>query len=49
MHLVIMELVMVEVMHQHIWTGSTLALFTLTMLFTVPAAWLLHRFTRVRN
>lgn len=48
-HLVIMELVMVEVMHQHIWTGSTFALFTLTMLFTIPASWLLHRFTRVRN
>ncbi len=48
-HLVIMELVMVEVMHQHIWTGSTFALFTLTMLFTIPVSWLLHRFTRVRN
>ena len=48
-HLVTMELVMVEVMHQHIWTGSTFNLFALTMLVTVPLAWLLHRFTRVRN
>jgi peptidoglycan/LPS O-acetylase OafA/YrhL len=46
-HLVIMELVMVEVLGFHIYTGSVLALFVVTMIVTVPVAWLLHRFTRV--
>ncbi|MDH6197524.1 peptidoglycan/LPS O-acetylase OafA/YrhL [Mycobacterium frederiksbergense] len=47
-HLMIMELVMVEVMQDPVYTGSMLNLFVLTMVFTIPAAWLLHRFTRVR-
>jgi peptidoglycan/LPS O-acetylase OafA/YrhL len=44
-----MEIVMVEVLHQHVYTGSALKLFVATMVFTVPIAWLLHRFTRVRD
>lgn len=48
-HLMIMELVMVEVMRDPVYTGSMLSLFVLTMAFTIPAAWLLHRFTRVRS
>jgi peptidoglycan/LPS O-acetylase OafA/YrhL len=48
-HLVVMEIVMVEVLHQHVYTGSALKLFVATMVFTVPLAWLLHRFTRVRD
>lgn len=48
-HLIIMELVMVEVLQDPVYTGSMVNLFVVTMLFTVPAAWLLHRFTRVRN
>jgi peptidoglycan/LPS O-acetylase OafA/YrhL len=47
-HLVTMELVMVELLDYHIYTGSVLNLFVLTMVVTVPLAWLLHRFTRVR-
>ena len=47
-HLVVMELVMVEVMRQPVYTGSTFALFTLTLAGTIPVAWLLHRLTRVR-
>ncbi|MCA4727179.1 acyltransferase family protein [Mycolicibacterium fortuitum] len=48
-HLMIMELVMVEVMRDPVYTGSMLNLFVLTMIFTIPAAWVLHRFTRVRS
>lgn len=48
-HLVVMELVMVEVMQQPVYTGSTFALFTLTLVGTIPVAWLLHRVTRVRE
>jgi peptidoglycan/LPS O-acetylase OafA/YrhL len=47
-HLIIMELVMVEVLEHPAYTGSIIDLFLVTMVFTVPAAWLLHRFTRVR-
>jgi peptidoglycan/LPS O-acetylase OafA/YrhL len=47
-HLVTMELVMVEILHFHIYTGVVLLLFLATVLVSVPVAWLLHRFTRVR-
>jgi peptidoglycan/LPS O-acetylase OafA/YrhL len=48
-HLMIMELVMVEVLRIPVYTGSIVNLFVLTMVFTIPAAWLLHRLTRVRS
>jgi peptidoglycan/LPS O-acetylase OafA/YrhL len=48
-HLVIMELVMVEVLQDRVYTGSTFALFTVTLVATIPVAWLLHRVTRVRS
>jgi peptidoglycan/LPS O-acetylase OafA/YrhL len=47
-HLITMELVMVEVLRFHIYTGSMALLFIGTLIATVPAAWLLHRVTRVR-
>jgi peptidoglycan/LPS O-acetylase OafA/YrhL len=47
-HLVTMELVMVEILHWHIYTGNVAILFLATFVVTVPVAWLLHRFTRVR-
>ncbi|GAC1400972.1 MAG: acyltransferase [Mycobacterium sp.] len=47
-HLITLELVMVEVLHYHIYTGSVWLLFLATFVVTVPFAWLLHRFTRVR-
>jgi peptidoglycan/LPS O-acetylase OafA/YrhL len=47
-HLVTMELVMVELLRFPIYTGSMGVLFVATFLVTVPVAWLLHRFTRVR-
>ncbi len=48
-HLVTMELVMVEILRFPIYTGSTWALFVVTLVVTVPLAWLLHRLTRVRT
>jgi peptidoglycan/LPS O-acetylase OafA/YrhL len=48
-HLITMELVMVEILHYPIYTGSIVMLFVVTFVVTVPLAWLLHRFTRVRS
>jgi len=48
-HLITMEIAMVEILHYSIYTGSIAALFVVTMVVTVPLAWLLHRFTRVRS
>jgi peptidoglycan/LPS O-acetylase OafA/YrhL len=48
-HLLTMELVMVEILRFPIYTGSMGILFVATFLVTVPVAWLLHRFTRVRS
>ncbi len=48
-HLVLMEIAMVEVLRQPVYTGSMLQLFIVTMVITIPVAWLLHRFTRVRD
>ena len=47
-HLITMELVMVEIVRYPIYTGSVWVLFSGTLVVTVPLAWLLHRFTRVR-
>jgi peptidoglycan/LPS O-acetylase OafA/YrhL len=48
-HLVTMELVMVEVLRYPIYTGSMGWLFVVTLVVTIPLAWLLHRLTRVRT
>ncbi|MCV7151848.1 acyltransferase family protein [Mycolicibacterium pyrenivorans] len=48
-HLIVMELVMVEILRLPIYTGSVWLLFAGTLLATIPLAWLLHRFTRVRS
>jgi peptidoglycan/LPS O-acetylase OafA/YrhL len=48
-HLIVMEIAMVNVLHWPVYTGSALALFVVTLLMTIPVAWVLHRFTRVRN
>jgi peptidoglycan/LPS O-acetylase OafA/YrhL len=47
-HLVLMELVMVEILRYPIYTGSVWLLFAGTLALTIPLAWVLHRFTRVR-
>ncbi len=48
-HLITMEFAMVYVVRAHVYTGSMLHLFVATMVLTIPLAWLLHRFTRVRD
>jgi peptidoglycan/LPS O-acetylase OafA/YrhL len=48
-HLLTMELVMVEIVRYPIYTGSFGIVFVVTFVVTVPLAWLLHRFTRVRS
>lgn len=47
-HLVVMEIAMVEVVRYPVYTGSMLALFVATLALTIPLAWLLHRCTRVK-
>lgn len=48
-HLVLMEITMVEVLRYPVYTGSTLAVFVVTLALTIPLSWALHRLTRVRS
>jgi peptidoglycan/LPS O-acetylase OafA/YrhL len=48
-HLVTMEIAMVEVVRRPVYTGPMLNLFVATLAITIPLAWLLHRFTRVQD
>ena len=48
-HLITMEFAMDYVVREHVYTGSMLNLFVATLILTIPLAWLLHRFTRVRE
>lgn len=48
-HLVVMEVAMTVVLHWIVYTGNTATLFVVTMALSIPVAWVLHRFTRVRS
>jgi len=48
-HLILMEIAMSEVLHWIVYTGNTATLFAVTMALSIPVAWVLHRFTRVRS
>jgi peptidoglycan/LPS O-acetylase OafA/YrhL len=48
-HLITMEFAMDYVVGYHVYTGSMLNLFIAALVLTIPLAWLLHRFTRVRE
>ncbi|MCV7381602.1 acyltransferase [Mycobacterium alsense] len=48
-HLITMEFAMVYVVRAHVYTGPMLYLFVATLVITIPLAWLLHRFTRVKD
>lgn len=47
-HMIVMDFVMVDLLHIPVFTGSMLNLFVVTVLCTIPVAWVLHRFTRPR-
>lgn len=47
-HLILMEVAMTNVLRWRVYTGSMSGLFVVTMALSIPVAWLLHRFTRVR-
>lgn len=47
-HLILMEVAMTEVLHWRVYTGNVAGLFLTTMMLSIPVAWVLHRFTRVR-
>ena len=49
LHVVAMDLVMEFVLGWHVYTGSATVLFIVSLVATVPAAWLLHRLTRPRD
>jgi peptidoglycan/LPS O-acetylase OafA/YrhL len=48
-HLMTMEFTMIEILRFPMYNGSYVWLFVATMVVTVPLAWLLHRFTRVKT
>lgn len=48
-HLVVMEIAMVDVLGWPVYTGSMPALFVVTLIITIPVAWVLHRLTRIRT
>ncbi|OMC31834.1 acyltransferase [Mycobacterium sp. GA-1841] len=49
LHVVAMDLVMEFVLRWHVYTGSATVLFVVTLLATLPFAWLLHVTTRPRR
>lgn len=48
-HLVTMEIAMVDVLGYRVYTSSMVNLCLVTLMLTIPLAWLLHRFTRVQG
>jgi uncharacterized membrane protein len=40
---------MTVVLHWIVYTGNTATLFAVTTALSIPVAWVLHRFTRVRG
>lgn len=42
-HMIIMEIVMVDLFHYHVYTGPVIVVFAVSMLLSVPAAWLIRR------
>lgn len=48
LHVIVMEIALTVVLGWPVFTGSAAVLFAVTVVLTVPAAWLLHRLTRPR-
>ncbi|MGV0787214.1 acyltransferase [Mycolicibacterium sp. XJ2] len=49
LHVIVMEIAMVSVLQWRVYTGSVVVLFVVTLILTIPVAWLLHRLTRPRT
>ncbi|OBG18585.1 acyltransferase [Mycolicibacterium celeriflavum] len=49
LHVLVMEIALVSVLRWPVYTGSVVVLFVVTLMLTIPAAWLLHRLTRPRR
>ncbi|MGW0159232.1 acyltransferase family protein [Mycobacterium sp. NPDC003323] len=47
-HVILMEIAMASILGWPVFTGSMLGLFATTLALSIPVAWLLHRWTRVR-
>ena len=48
-HVIVMEITMASVLRWPVFTGSMPGLLVSTVLLSIPVAWVLHRFTRVRR
>ena len=48
-HVIVMEFAILSVLRWPVYTGSTLGLFVVTLVMSVPPAWVLHRLTRPRT
>ena len=48
LHVIMMEIVMASVLHWPVFSGSWPTVFAVTLIMTIPPAWLLHRWTRPR-
>ena len=49
LHVIVMEIAMASVLEWPVFTGSMPVLLVVTLLMTVPLAWVLHRWTRPRD
>ncbi|OBB36363.1 acyltransferase [Mycobacterium sp. 852002-51961_SCH5331710] len=49
LHVIVMEIALVSVLRWPVYTGSVVVLFLVTLILTIPVAWLLHRITRPRS
>lgn len=47
LHVIVMEIALTVVLGWPVFTGSAAVLFAVTVVLTVPAAWVLHRLTRM--
>ncbi len=48
-HVIVMEIALTEVLGWPVFTGSAAVLFAVTVVLSVPVAWVLHRLTRPRS
>jgi peptidoglycan/LPS O-acetylase OafA/YrhL len=48
LHVIMMEIAMSSVLHWPVFSGSWPIVFAVTLIMTIPPAWLLHRWTRPR-